>query len=196
MDAEDHLQRLLPYRLECLTTLSLMLELRRTWRGPKPMQILIDEKLQFEGLTSMFTNPIVESGILHVRALLEFLGLKLNKDKDALVTITPRERKKDDAGIELLSMNGRALACVQLNDVDAIYPESPTKAVQSLVGVMHVANKGMAHLTAWYADSALDAEELLLAAFVTEKLVHKHVYQALGRSFPPPHIKVRQREDG
>jgi hypothetical protein len=192
MDAEGHLQRLIPYRLDCLAILSLMLGLRRKWTEPKPMQILVDGRLQFEGLTCMFTNPIVESGILHIRALLEFLGLKVVNS--TLATITPSQRKQDDAGIELLSVNGRALALVELNDVHAIHPESPAEAVTSLIGAINAAHKGMAHLTARYADCPVEAEHLLLAASVTQKLVHRHVYQALGLDLPPALIKARPRE--
>jgi hypothetical protein len=75
MDVNDYLSRLLPHRLNALSIAFLMLKFRLKWEESKPMQIFVDGSLQFEGLTTMFTNPTVEVGVLHARALLEFVGL-------------------------------------------------------------------------------------------------------------------------
>ena len=65
------------------------------------MQIMVDGQLQFDGLTSMFTNPILEVGILNVRGLMEFVGLKAVGT--ALLPLNPRNRRDDDVGIEMFS---------------------------------------------------------------------------------------------
>jgi hypothetical protein len=192
MDTEDHLQRLIPYRLDALAILVLMLEFRLKWEEPKPMQIIVDGKIQFEGLTSLFTNPIIESGILHVRALLEFLGLK--SASGSLVVVGSNQRRSDDAAIELLTDGVRNLPQVSPAQARAAYPADPAHAEACLVAAINAANKGMAHLSTQYARGPLEAEQLLLAAQLTQQLVEQHVYQPLGRKRPPLPVEARKRE--
>lgn len=47
MDAEDCLARLLPHRLDALAIAALLLRFRLKWEEPKPMQILVEGRLQF-----------------------------------------------------------------------------------------------------------------------------------------------------
>lgn len=191
MNAGDHLERLIPHRLDALAILALMLELRLKWEEPKPMQILVEGCVQFEGLTSLFTNPIIEVGVLHIRALLEFIGLKANSN--ALVAVLTNQRRSDDAGIELLELNGKALQRVTPAQVRDAYPENPALAETSLVAAINAANKGMAHLSAQYANKPVEAEQLLLAARLAQHLVEKHVYLPLGRKRPAIPIEARPR---
>ena len=192
MHTEDHLQRLIPYRLDSLAILALMLEFRLKWEEPKPMQILVDGRLQFEGLTSMFTNPIIEAGILHVRALLEFLGLKTAAG--SLIAVKPSQRRQDDAAIELLTHAGQPLQQVSPAQARASHPENPTHGEACLVAAIEAANKGMAHLSTHYANSQMEAGQLLLAARLTQQLVEQYVYLPLGRVRPPLPIEARNRE--
>jgi hypothetical protein len=183
---EDYLERLLPHRLDALAILVLMLELRLKWEEPKPMQVFVEGKLQFEGQTNLLTNPIVEAGILHVRALLEFLGLK--SASGALVSVAPGQRRIDDATIELLS-----LPPVTPSEARSIYPEDPALSEASLAAAISAANKGMAHLSVQYPETPLEAKHLLLAARLTQQLVEKYVYLPLGRHRPALPIEARSR---
>ncbi|MFG6467076.1 hypothetical protein [Roseateles sp. BYS87W] len=191
MNADDHLTRLIPHRLDALAILALILELRLGWEEPKPMQILVDGRVQFEGLTSLFTNPIIEVGTLHIRALLEFIGLKAKAG--ALVAVLPGQRKSDDAGIELLELNGKPLQLVTPVQARNAHPESPALAEASLVAAINAANKGMAHLSTHYANNPVEAEQLLLAARLTQQLVERHVYLPLGRERPAIPIEAKPR---
>lgn len=189
MNADDHLQRLIPHRLDALAILALMLEFRLRWEEPKPMQIVVDGKVQFEGLTSLFTNPIIEAGVLHIRALLEFIGLK--STSSSLVAVTTSQRRDDDTAIELLSNRGRALQPVTPAQARAAYPQDPALAETCLVAVINAANKGMAHLSTQYASNPIEAEHLLLAARLTQQLIEQHVYLPLGRECPPIPVEAR-----
>jgi hypothetical protein len=73
LDTEDYLARLLPHRLDAVAIAVLMLKFRLKWEEPRPMQIYVGGSLQFEGRTTMFTNPAIEVGVLHARALLALL---------------------------------------------------------------------------------------------------------------------------
>jgi hypothetical protein len=190
MDAEDYLQRLLPHRLDALAILALMLEFRLKWEEPKRMQIFVEGRPQFEGTTSMFLNPIFEAGILHIRALLEFLGLKASK-AGRLANITPSERRSDDAAIELLRHEGRSLPLVTPEQAYAIHPSDPRLAEACYVSAITAANKGMAHFSVSY--NPVEAQHVLLVSRLTQQLVERHVYQALGRLRPPIPLGARAR---
>lgn len=90
MDAEDCLARLLPHRLDALAIAALLLRFRLKWEEPKPMQILVEGRLPFDGRTTMFTNPALEIGVLHARALLEFIRLKVKSG--VLAQLDPSSR--------------------------------------------------------------------------------------------------------
>ena len=76
MNIEDSLQRQIPHRLDALAMFTLMYRLRMEWEEAKPMQVFVAGRLEFDGNTNALTNPVFEAGLLHCRALLEFLGLK------------------------------------------------------------------------------------------------------------------------
>ena len=77
---EDHLlHELLPYRMQAVAILNRALSLRATW-GVARMNIYVNDKLVVEGNLNGFTNPAIEAGLMHCRALLEFLGLCMTKD--------------------------------------------------------------------------------------------------------------------
>lgn len=68
------------------------------------MKIYFDEKLRSTGNSNAYTNPVLESGLIHCRALLDFLGLKTDpKDSTKLISRDPRTNKKDDVVIEHFS---------------------------------------------------------------------------------------------
>ena len=193
MNSEDYLTRLLPHRLDALAIAVLMLEFRLKWEEPKPMQIFVDGQLQFEGTTTLFTNPTLEVGVLHARALLEFIGLKVNAGQ--LVQLDPYSRQRDDAAIERLASHAGALPLVTTTDAGAIHPIDPEAAKQALARLIVSAHKGLAHSSATYFSNPMDVREILLALRLTQQLVEKHVYAPLGRQRPPLPVEARARSD-
>ncbi|MEO7115797.1 MAG: hypothetical protein ABIZ18_08045, partial [Caldimonas sp.] len=131
-------------------------------------------------------------GVLHVRALLEFLGLK--GDSGSLVAVT--SRRPDDAAVEKLALGPHHLSRVTPEQARAIHPANLALAETCLVGAINAANKGMAHLSTEYANTPFEAEQLLLAARLTQQLVEHYVYHALGRNRPPLCIEARSRRKG
>ena len=193
MDSEDYLTRLLPHRLDALAIAVLMLRFRLKWEEPKSMQILVDGELQFEGTTTMFTNPALEVGVLHGRALLEFIGLKASNGK--LIQLSPkRDRKEDDAAIERMLGPDGPLSLVTPEDADAILPGDEGTAKRLLADLITAAHKGVAHSSATYFANPMDATELMLALQLTQRLVERFVYLPLGRQRPPIPLDARARE--
>ncbi|WP_156391792.1 MULTISPECIES: hypothetical protein [unclassified Roseateles] len=192
MDVNDYLSRLLPHRLNALSIAILMLKFRLKWEESKPMQIFVDGSLQFEGLTTMFTNPTVEVGVLHARALLEFVGLKVSRAGE-LIQLSPATRQSDDAGIEKIVGIAGPLHLVSPAEVGAIHPIDAEGAKRALARLIVAAHKGLAHSSASYFSNPPDAQDILLGLQVTECLVERHVYVALGRLRPTLPIEARAR---
>ena len=188
MDVEYHLNSLIPHRLDALAILDLLLAYQLHWGEPKPMQVFVDGQLQFEGNTNLLTNPVFEAGVLHARALLQFLGLRA---KDGLLTnIRPKDRQPDDVGIEKIPMGNQFLQVVTPEQVRKIEPENSDGA---LVALLEAANKGMAHFTTNYPANPAEANTVALAARLTQRLVEQYVYAQLGRTRSPPPIEARAR---
>ena len=192
MDIDDYLTRILPHRLNALSIAVLLLKFRLQWEEPRPMQIMFDGKLQFEGTTTMFTNPATEVGVLHGRALLEFIGLKANAGK--LVQLQVSSRQRDDAAIERFSANDNPLPLVTPQQAADSHPTDPTTAKRVLAELIVAAHKGVAHSSATYFENPMAAEDMVLALELTQRLIERHVYEPLGKQRPPIPVEARARE--
>lgn len=71
MDRDYVLRRELSHRMQAIAALNLALKLSNTW-GTAPMTLYAGDKLVVEGNLNALTNPAVEAGVMHCRALLEF----------------------------------------------------------------------------------------------------------------------------
>lgn len=75
MTLDDILNRWIPYRLEALETL----QFAWNWIGesdePRSVEVFDEGKLKLRGNVAAIANPMIEVGVIHARALLEFLGL-------------------------------------------------------------------------------------------------------------------------
>jgi hypothetical protein len=192
MGATDYLNRLIPHRLDALAIAELMLMFRLRWSEPKAMQIAVDGRLQFTGLTTVFTNPIVEVGILNVRGLMEFVGLKASAG--SLVPIDLRQRRKDDVGIEMFAAASGPLCLVTPSEIGAEHPEDPIGGQRAVAATIEAANKGLAHFTDAYPDHPVDVERVLLAFKLTQRIVERYLYQPLGIQRPEPPVRAVRRD--
>ena len=133
MDPHHVLHQLIPYRLQAIATFNHVLRLRSVWDGARPMQLLIDGKLVIEGNSNAFTNPVIETGLIHCRALLEFLGLSMSKA--GTLQALQRTRFTDDVGIEQFSNAGGPFPLVSPARAISRYPGGAAEAAQALVSV-------------------------------------------------------------
>lgn len=188
MNHQDVLHRFIPNSLSAIETLNLSLRLQVAWGTAQPMKLFINDKLTIEGNSNAFTNPAIESGVIHCRAMLEFLGLAMNK-AGALVE-RANHRRSDDIGVENFSNKNGPLPRVTPAQATARYDGDAEEAEQALLSVFRIANKGLAHLTSSFL-STPEETHLLEVARGVPALVVSHLYTPLG--LPAPASQVISR---
>lgn len=189
---DDIINRIIPYRLQAVDAANLAARLRISWDAPKSMNIYFDEKLRITGNSNAYINPVLESGLIHCRALLDFLGLKTaSTDSTKLISRDPNNKKnKDDVVIEHFSNSKGPLPLVTPQEAITRYQGPQSEAEAALAGVLHTANKGLAHITSGLALSATDISHLEIASRGVRSLVISHFYTQLG--LPPPEPSVTE----
>jgi hypothetical protein len=184
---DDIINRIITYRLQAVDAANSAARLRSSWDAPKAMKIYFDEKLRITGNSNAYTNPVLESGLIHCRALLDFLGLKADpKNSKKLICRDPKKNKEDDAVIERFSNSNGPLPLVTPQEAITRYQGSQSEAEAALAGVLHTANKGVAHITSGLDLSASDISHLEIASRGVRALVVSHFYTPLGL-LPPAH---------
>ena len=129
VDLDYVINKLIPYRLGAVNALTHALRLHSSFENPKPIEIYFDRKLTIVGNSNAYTNPVIESGLMHCRALLEFLGICYTKNGLEII----KNRKPDDVGIEhYKDSNGAALQKISPEVAVSRYPDSKDDAEKAL----------------------------------------------------------------
>ena len=102
------------------------------------MTICIGGKQVLEGNLNAFTNPAIEAGLVHCRALLEFLGLC---ERDGGLSNRKR-RQSSDVGIEHFRNTDGPLKMVDPETALSRYDGGRDEAKKALLTVLHITNKG------------------------------------------------------
>ena len=191
MDRDNILHQLIPHSLGAVSALALALKYRVAWNEPKRMEIYFDGKLSVEGNSNAFVNPAFEAGLVHCRALLEFLGLCVQNGNLKNIRL-PRGRR-DDIGIESFSNSSGPLGLVTPAVAISHYSGPASEAERALLAVFHAANKGFAHFTSGFDASLVGDDALEVASRGVPSLVISHLYTPLGLPAPDFEIKSRRR---
>lgn len=186
MTLDDVLTRWIPYRLEAVETLHMAWRWSYDWEEPKPLQVFVDGKLKLQGNTNAILNPMMEAGIVHARALLEFLGLCVVKGKLSHV----RNRRPDDIAIEQFAASGKPLEMVSPQLAISTYQGPAADAERALVAVFDLANKGFAHLSTGLSADRYTSEDLDIACRGIPTLVNNNLYVKLGMEPPKPRSAI------
>ena len=180
MNNNEVLTRHIPYRLKAVSTLSVALKLWPDNDVPVPMKIYFGDHLVVDSNSYGFLNPAIECGLMHCRALLEFLGLReLNGQLRNI-----GRRHGDDVGIEQFTNTAGPLPMVTPTAAVAHYTGEGDEAERALIAVFHATNKGLAHLTNGLDVSKSDAHLIEIASRGVPSLVISHLYTPLGLSAP------------
>ena len=190
----DVLERDIPYRLDSVATLNLAARLMLEWGERKPMQIFFDGKLTINGTSSAFFNPVFEAGLVHCRALLEFVGLKA-EPSDPLRLGSRRAKRPDDYGIEDFSGSSGPLPLVTPQRAIARYPGDPTDAESALALVLFGTNKLLAHVTRGVALPDDQVRLIEIASRGVPAIVVSCLYTPLGLPAPKSSLSARKRDD-
>lgn len=186
----DALEHFIPHSLGAIEALNVALRLQTNLGEAQPMKILINDQLTIEGNSNAFTNAAIEAGVIHCRALLEFLGLTSASGR--LQNIT-RKRQPDDIGIEHFENASGFLTHVSPAQVLSRYPGSAAEAEQALLSVFRIANKGLAHLTSSFVASPEETRLLEIASRGIPALVVSYLYTPLDRPAPASQVSSRLR---
>lgn len=182
MTNEEILKQWIPYRLQAIDTLQFAWK----WIGESEQQrqvdVVVDGELKIRGNVAAIANPMIEVGIIHARALLEFLGLGAERGK----LITLKKRRPDDLAVEKFSTTAGQLSKVTRSDVLSAYPGPEEEAEQALVAIFEWANKGLAHLTTGVLTHSYTDQHLDIACRGVRALLQNHLYVKLGLNIPAP----------
>lgn len=186
MTLDDVLEKWIPYRLQAVE----MLQFAWDWTGesssPRSVDIVVDGQLKVRGNVALIANPMIEAGLIHARALLEFLGLCSVKGQLAQV----QKRKNGDIAVEHFSTPQCPLQIVHPDAALAAYPGPKADAENALLAIFELANKGMAHITDNSFSQAWTDQHLDIACRGIPVLLHNHLYAKLGRNIPKAPVAV------
>lgn len=180
--------------MQATAILNLALRYVIQWGESKTLEIRFDGKTSIEGLSTAFTNPAIESGIMHCRALLEFLGLKADRSNHTKLA-TRTGKQTDDLVIEDFTGPNGKLSKITISEALSPYDGNPEEAEKALARVIHVANKGIAHSTLGPIDDPEDRTLLEIASRGVPTLVTNYFYTRMGLQVPSYQLKSRSRND-
>jgi hypothetical protein len=182
MTLDEILDRWIPYRLQAIDTL----QFAWAWVGecdePRQVDVVVDGKVKIRGNVAAIANPMIEVGIIHARALLEFMGLGAKGGR--LVQVCTRY--PDDIAIESFSTTAMPLSKVTPSEALSAYLGPREEAEQALVAIFEWANKFLAHLTTGVLSGNFTDQHLNIACQGIPALLGQHLYAKLGRSVPSP----------
>jgi hypothetical protein len=184
------LHKLIPYRMQAVDTLNYALRLRSSWSDAPCMTMYVDGKQVMEGNLNAFTNPAIEAGLVHCRALLEFLGLC---EKNGRLS-NRKKRQPGDVGIEHFHNADGAFKMVAPEAILYRYDGGPDEAERALLTIFHITNKGLAHVTADLATHPEHGRLLEIASRGIPTLVVSYLYTPLGMASPNYKITSQPRE--
>lgn len=180
MTLEEVLEKWIPYRLQAVE----MLQFAWEWAGensaPSSVDVVVNGRIKIRGNVALIANPMIEAGLIHARALLEFLGLCSVKGRLAQI----RKRKAGDIAVEHFSTPQFPLAVVHPDAALAAYPGPKSDAEHALVAIFELASKGMAHVTDLSFSQKWTDQHLDIACRGIPVLLHNHLYAQLGRNIP------------
>lgn len=154
------------------------------------MKLYVNEELRLTGSTTTITNPMIESGIIHARALLQFMGLTIDPTDSTKLKERQYSGRSDDLNIEDFSNGSEKLSTVTVQDVMDCYPGPEEEAEGSIARIIHVANKEIAHTTYGREISDDDYTMLEIGARGIRALITNFFFHKLGLSEPQSPVRL------
>ena len=180
---------LLEYRIRSVAIGHLALRHWLVWDEIPDIKIFFNDQQVIEGKATVFTNSAIESAIIYSRALLEFLGLKKNKDHFLLRELD-QNRQKGDIGIEQFKTLNR----ITIKNAVSAYSGDPKEAEAALAYVIHLANKDLAHTTMSILKHDQGAQFLDITFRAIPILMINHFYIPLSLNPPDFALPFRHRD--
>jgi hypothetical protein len=179
MISPKSLEEALLYKLNAVHQLELALHKHMKWvdDGNRPMiEVKFDGKTAFVGNSNAYLNPVMESGILHLRSLIEFVGFKCDPQGERLLQVS--KRYPDDAGVEKLEANGKKLKIFNLEELTTELGDKADMILSSLAFVSWLANKFVAHFTTILNYDQGTLFKILVASQSMPIIIINHIFLA------------------
>lgn len=192
MDKQLVLNRWLPSRLETLHAMGIALAHYNADKERLRMEIRFDGDLVIEGTAAGFIYPTLESGVINARALLEFMGLCMDK-QGRLANVS--KRRPNDIGIEDFTRDGAPLSLVRPNEAIARYQGPQEDAEAGFLAIFSLANKVLAHMTTDVESGRWPSQVLQIACAGIPALLESYLYTPLCLPFPKCRCTSRPRGD-
>ena len=176
--------------MQSVAALNYALKLRSEWDTAPPIALYVSGKQILEGNLNAFTNPVIESGIIHCRALLEFLGVCAKNGN--LATIG--KRRRDDIGIEHFGSGNLKLSKIDIEAALLKYDGGIDEAEKALLAVFDISNKGIAHFVDCLEAHSESRDLIEIASRGVPALVVSYLYTPLGLPAPDYNIKSRRMD--
>jgi hypothetical protein len=186
MTLDEVLNQWIPYRLQAIETLQFAWRWMGESEEPRQVDVIVDGKVKLRGNVAAIANPMIEVGLIHARALLEFLGLCTKDGKLSQV----RRRRPGDIAVEQFSTPAIPLSIVTPSDALSTYPGPQEEAEKALVAIFEWANKGLAHMTTGVLSDNYTDQHLDIACRGIPVLLHNHLYAKLGKAVPKPQSNI------
>ncbi|WFR97115.1 hypothetical protein [Rhizobium tumorigenes] len=180
---EQRTRTVLDHRMHAVAALAWALRVRSKWKKAPAIAVHFDGKLMLEGNLNAITNPMLEVGLVHCRALLEFLGLC--EEKGSLSQI--KKRRLTDVGVEHFRNTGGPLPMLSPQIAVSRYCGDADMAERALLRVFRLTNKGLAHCTNGMIDDPADCQLIEIASLGVPALMVSYFYTPLGLPRQCPH---------
>ncbi|WP_374567306.1 hypothetical protein [Nitrosomonas sp.] len=164
----------IPYRMYAVHSLPAALRLLGRYNTDQIMDIVVGNQSVVIGNLNNYINPTIESGVMHGRALLEFLGLSESSGK----LVSTKNKRSGDVSIEdfkLPKVTPEEAICL----CKSAYPNVNESIYATLI---HLANKGIAHTTTSLVIQDDQSAQLTTASECIIFLVQNCFYSKLGLS--------------
>lgn len=182
MTLDEVLNEWIPYRLQAIEILQFAWKWVNESEQQRQVEVVVDGKLKLTGNVALIANPMIEIGLVHARALLEFLGLATKGGKLTQVG----GRRPDDIAIEKYTTDAVPISKVTPSAALSAYPGPKEEAEAALVAIFEWTNKGVAHLTTGVLSASYTDRHLDIASRGIRALLINNLYAKLGMDIPAP----------
>ena len=191
-DLNEHIEYIIPYRMRAVASLRMALICKIEWKNrPKPMKIYFDGQLAIEGSSNLFINAALEAGLIHARALLDFMGLRIHPKNPSRLKQRKKVQHPDDIVIENYAVNGTPLSRVSVREVVGKYASFYNQVENTLATLISTTNKRLVHSTSIGLDDPDQLKILKEGSEIVPAIVTDFFYARLG--LQAPNYRIRSR---
>ncbi|WP_140653047.1 hypothetical protein [Rhodanobacter glycinis] len=172
------LHSVIPHRVAAVEAMSHAVQFRVDRKDGDSGHFSVVLGAEIHGNANAVLNPWLEAGIIHGRALLEFMGLTYDRKNETLKS-RDQDARETDWRISDFGLNP-----VSPEDARSAYGGPPEEADRSLVSIMLFADRSIAHMTDMLEPDKFGSHNLQIASEGIRALIERFLYIPLGIPMP------------